>query len=155
MNSTSITISWDRVACLERNSEITGYILTYSTATATSGQTFENAVNISGTGPENRVFTVSELLPQTDYIFTVRAVNSDGLMGPPATLSARTTENPPVITTSEFFMSTSDLFMSTTASTSPPVSATLIGHGLVGGTLVLFLGILLVAICVCYCHLRK
>ena len=70
MTSTSITIQWDQVPCIEQNSEITGYIVRYSNST---GETQMAAV---------QMFTASGLTPNTTYYFQVAAVNSDGEEGP-------------------------------------------------------------------------
>ena len=40
-----------------------------------------------GTGLADRVFTATGLLPRTSYTFNVMAVNSEGEVGPPATIS--------------------------------------------------------------------
>ncbi len=87
---TSITISWDRLDCLERNSEIAGYMVTYSKASDDSRptrQASEEVAIISGTGPESRTFTASGLLPQTSYTFTVRANSTEGMLGSPTVTS--------------------------------------------------------------------
>ena len=68
MTSTSITIQWDQVPCIEQNSEITGYIVRYST-----GETQMAAV---------QMFNASGLTPNTTYSFQVAAINSDGEVGP-------------------------------------------------------------------------
>ena len=73
VTSTSITILWDQVPCIEQNSEITGYIVRYSNST---GETQMAAVQNS------QIFTASGLTPNTAYSFQVAAVNSDGEEGP-------------------------------------------------------------------------
>ncbi len=76
---------------MERNSEITGYVVTYITTSdalrPTRQASEEEVFVITGTDAESRVFTASGLLPQTNYTFTVRANNSESLLGPSATLS--------------------------------------------------------------------
>ena len=73
MTSTSISIQWDQVPCIEQNSEITGYIVRYNSS---SGETQMAPVQNS------QVFTASGLTPNTTYSFQVSAVNSDGEDGP-------------------------------------------------------------------------
>ena len=73
VTSTSITIQWDQVPCIEQNSEITGYIVRYSNST---GETQMAAVQNS------QMFTASGLTPNTAYSFQVAAVNSDDEVGP-------------------------------------------------------------------------
>ena len=93
-SGSSIAILWDRVECLERNSEITGYRVEY-------GRTEEDrrmgrqlreveVENIAGTGAENRRFMATGLLPRTSYTFNVMAVNSEGQTGPPAEIMGST-----------------------------------------------------------------
>ena len=72
MTSTSITIQWDQVPCIEQNSEITGYIVRYSNST---GETQMAAVQNS------QMFTASGLTPNAAYSFQVAAVNNDGEVG--------------------------------------------------------------------------
>lgn len=95
-NATSITISWDRVECLQRNSEITGYRVTYQ-STPTSRQTRQLAedvelanVTVDGTNTADRRFTAMRLLPRISYTLNVMAVNSESQIGPAATMSAIT-----------------------------------------------------------------
>ena len=70
-NSTSITIQWDRVECIERNSNITGYEVSYGV-----GTTFSTSRDIFGTDMRN--FTASNLIPRTQYIFGVVPVSVSG-----------------------------------------------------------------------------
>ena len=73
VTSSSITVQWNRVRCIDRNSEITGY-------TVRHGQTGSTTVNesVSGTSNSDRMFTASGLLPRTNYTFEVAAVSSEG-----------------------------------------------------------------------------
>ena len=66
-NSTSVTIQWDRVTCVLRNSDITGYQISYD------GET----VDVSGT--DMREFTASGLIPRTQYTFTVTPISNSGM----------------------------------------------------------------------------
>ena len=73
VTSTSITIQWDQVPCIEQNSEITGYIVRYSNST---GETQMAAVQNS------QMFTASGLTPNTAYSFQLVAVSSNDDVGP-------------------------------------------------------------------------
>ncbi len=61
----TITIQWDRVACIDKNSEIMGYRVTFG-PTSTSARTTETV-----TGTDMREYTASGLIPRTQYMFTV------------------------------------------------------------------------------------
>ncbi len=63
----SITIQWDRVPCISRNSEITGYIVAHSPP--------NTAAPISGT--DTREFTFS-VFPRTDYTIRVIPISGSG-----------------------------------------------------------------------------
>ncbi len=76
----SITIQWDRVACISRNSDITGYTVAYSLP--------NTIVPISGT--DTREFTFS-VFPRTDY--TIRVIpNSGSGAGPISQTITHTTD---------------------------------------------------------------
>ncbi len=63
-NLTSITISWDKVQCSERNSDITGYIIKYNgRSTTTTASTTQ--------------FTASQLFPSSTYTFQIAAMSSN------------------------------------------------------------------------------
>ena len=64
--STTITVQWGEVECIDRNGEITGYSVRYS-----GGGRFV-------TGGGTRQTTISGLTPSTDYTIEVAAVNSVG-----------------------------------------------------------------------------
>ena len=88
--ATSIAISWGRVSCVQRNSEITGYRVTYGrtespVARRQLGET--QVVDIAGTADSDRQFTATGLLPRTSYTFSVVAVSSEGETGEPATIT--------------------------------------------------------------------
>ena len=94
--ASSIAISWGRVECLQRNSEITGYRVEYGRTESNrpARQLMEMGVeDISGTEAANRRFMVTGLLPRRSYMFSVMAVNSEGQMGPPAEI-IQTTATP-------------------------------------------------------------
>ena len=66
----SLTVSWDEVPPSGQNGPITGYLLYYTNTT------FSDAINIIG--GENRVYTLTELIPYTNYTVTVAAYNDVG-----------------------------------------------------------------------------
>ena len=68
--STSITIQWDRVECLDRNSEITGYTVSYGSVSD----------DVSGT--DMREYTASGLIPRTRYSFIVTPISGTLFSGP-------------------------------------------------------------------------
>ena len=62
---TSITVQWTEVPCSDRNGEITGYTVEYSSTTPPTTNTMS--------GSSSRELVVGGLLPRTSYTFTVRA----------------------------------------------------------------------------------
>ena len=72
-NITNITIQWDRLDCQDRNGQIGGYRIVYSSSAAPS--TIIDAQRISGTEDSDRIFTATGLLPRSSYIFQVQANN--------------------------------------------------------------------------------
>ena len=74
VTSSSITVQWGRVSCIDRNSEITGYTVRYGQ----TGSTTTVMESVSGTSDSDRVFTASGLVPRTSYTFEVAAVSSEG-----------------------------------------------------------------------------
>ena len=62
-NLTSITINWNEVECIDRNSDITGYMIRFNGTNANSNTS---------------QFTVSQLFPSTTYKFQVAAVSING-----------------------------------------------------------------------------
>ena len=70
-------IQWGRVPCMTRNSNITGYMVRYSTG---GGITVN--VSVSGTDQSDRTYTASWLAPNTSYSIQVAAVTSTGATGP-------------------------------------------------------------------------
>ena len=65
-------MTWDRIPCVHRNGDITGYSIQHG-ATA-----FDNMATVTGTTDEMRTFEASGLEPLTTYMFRVAAVNSNG-----------------------------------------------------------------------------
>ena len=85
----SILIQWSRVPCINRNSNITGYTVRYST----SGGSTVN-VSVSGTGQSERTYTATPLAPNTSYSIQVAAVTSTGVTGPFSITVSETTPPP-------------------------------------------------------------
>ena len=85
----SIIIQWNRVPCINRNSNITGYTVRYSTG---DGSTV--SVSVSGTGQSERTYTATLLVPSTSYSIQVAAANSTGVTGPFSTNVTETTSPP-------------------------------------------------------------
>ena len=69
ITSTSITVKWGKVPCIERNGDITGYIVQYGSQTQ------------SVSGGSVTETTISNLTPSTTYNIQVAAVN-DADTGP-------------------------------------------------------------------------
>ena len=83
---TSITITWGRVPCEDRNVEITQYIGRYGP---------NSNLPISVIGTSNRMFTATGLIPRTSYTFEVEAAHFDPttfipFRGPSATVTGTT-----------------------------------------------------------------
>ena len=81
--STSITITWGRVPCEDRNVEITQYSGRYGP---------NNNLPISVIGTSNRMFTATGLVPRTSYAFEVEAAHFNpttfvSFRGPSATVT--------------------------------------------------------------------
>ena len=74
VTSSSITVQWGRVSCIDRNSEITGYTVRYGQ----TGSTTTVMESVSGTSDSDRMFTASGLIPRTNYTFEIAAVSSEG-----------------------------------------------------------------------------
>ena len=64
VNLTSITVQWTELPCSERNGEITGYTVEYSS----TSPSHTGMVSVSGL-----TTVVGGLLPRTSYTFSVRA----------------------------------------------------------------------------------
>ena len=72
MNVTNITIQWDRVNCRERNGRTDSYVVIYY---PTSNPSEREAMIVSGTGDDDRMFSINGLPPRTSYTFGVEASN--------------------------------------------------------------------------------
>ena len=88
-NPVSILIQWGRVRCINRNSNITGYTVRYSTG---GGSTV--SVSVSGTGQSERTYTATPLALSTSYSIQVAAVTNTGVTGPFSTAVTETTSPP-------------------------------------------------------------
>ena len=69
VNFTSITLTWQSLARLQQNGEITNYSIIYNESSKMSGPFVTTIPS----------FTASSLFPGTSYIFKVAAVNSEGI----------------------------------------------------------------------------
>ena len=74
---TNITVAWDAVNCIDRNSIIDGYEVRY-TPPSTSGS---DSVMVSGMGDVGGMITIVGLTPFTRYSIRVAAVNRVGDVG--------------------------------------------------------------------------
>ncbi len=68
MNFTSISISWQPVVCLQRNSPITSYNIRYTETSITTGRLSTTETS----------FVATSLFPGTSYTFEIAAANKDG-----------------------------------------------------------------------------
>lgn len=68
---TSITITWQRVPCVDRNTEVTQYVIRVGQTQVADTEGLVRQVH------EPRVFTVMELIPQTGYTIGVAAQRQD------------------------------------------------------------------------------
>ena len=66
-NLTSITVQWGEVPCEDRNGEITGCIVEYSSTSPSHSGT------LTVSGADTRTAVLGGLLPSTTYTITVRA----------------------------------------------------------------------------------
>ena len=75
VESVSMTVSWGEVSCNGRNGPINGYYLTYTNITSNTSYT----VNI--TGENNTMYTLTGLIPYTNYTVSIIPYNYD-MTGP-------------------------------------------------------------------------
>ena len=73
VTSSSITVQWGAVDCIDRNGDITGYSVRYGVQGSGSTQTRD----VSGGSVTEA--TISSLMPSTTYSIQVAAVNSAGI----------------------------------------------------------------------------
>ena len=81
---TTLSISWERVECLQRNSEITGYRLFIISFYGTRIR------NVTRMSSRNQTLTEMNLIPNTEYTIEIGAVNSNGGIGPNLTFNVTT-----------------------------------------------------------------
>ncbi len=97
----NITVEWGTVVCIDRNSEITGYVLRYGEASSDQREETE----IAGSGDEGGTSTITGLTPYTEYSIEVAAVNSDSQSGPFVDITTQTLQNSRSINSVSFFIS--------------------------------------------------
>ena len=73
MTSSSITVEWGEVNCIDRNGDITGYSVRYGVQGSGSTQTRDVS------GGATRQTTILDLSSSTTYSIQVAAVNSAGI----------------------------------------------------------------------------
>ena len=73
VTSSSITVQWGEVDCIDRNGDITGYSVRYGVQGSGSTQTRDVS------GGDTRQTTIPGLNPSTTYSIQVAAVNSAGI----------------------------------------------------------------------------
>ena len=73
INLTSITVEWMELPCSDRNGEITGYTVEYSSTTPPH----TNTITVSGSTTR---LAVGGLLPRTSYTFSVMAQGAAAAM---------------------------------------------------------------------------
>ena len=83
-SSSSITIQWGQVDCIDRNGDITGYSVRYTGGGST--QTVNVSRDFSG-----GIYVISNLEPSTNYSIGVAAMNGE-LIGPYSTAVNQLTE---------------------------------------------------------------
>ena len=85
-NGSSITVRWSPVPCLQRNSQITGYVVRYTEVT--SSRTTSADTNV--TGGSSTSITINGLQGSTHYSIEVAAVGAGetGVFSSPITANA-------------------------------------------------------------------
>ena len=76
-STTIISVQWDRVDCMQRNSDITGYVVSYGQR---GNESDRETVTVMGT--TDRTYTMVGLMASTQYVVIVAAMNSEGVTGP-------------------------------------------------------------------------
>ena len=77
-------MSWGRVACMDRNIEITRYVLIYGPSSDYSDRSGVFTMDIN----TYNVYTITGLLPRTDYTIQVRADHATAFGTLEGTMSA-------------------------------------------------------------------
>ena len=79
IEATSISIRWQHVSCIDRNTDnITGFKVSHH-PTSLDGVLNRKSHLIKGTDAKSRTFTANNLIPRTKYVFTVSAVYDDNI----------------------------------------------------------------------------
>ena len=76
-STTIISVQWDHVDCMQCNSDITGYVVSYGRRGNESNGETETVM-----GTTDLAYTVMGLNASTEYFVMVAAMNSDGVTGP-------------------------------------------------------------------------
>ena len=79
VNSTMISLRWNRINCIDRNSEITGY---HVMQLATGYYSYNDTIYVPGTALNNRRYNLTGVIPAAEYSIAVAAVNRNGTVGP-------------------------------------------------------------------------
>lgn len=87
--STNVTVNWSHIDCIDQNSEITGYSVSYYQGDGDGEEGIEEVV-VMGTNDSDRIYTATRLHPQTRYNFEVAAVNNYRQRGPTQNLTVIT-----------------------------------------------------------------
>ena len=85
LNSTSIHLEWSTVNCSEQNGNIMGYEIHYQPLEYPQLELTETVT----TNEQTMLFTATHLIPLTDYMFSVSAMNTNGT-GPNETITVTT-----------------------------------------------------------------
>ena len=72
VTSSSITVQWGAVNCIDRNGDIIGYSVRY-------GVQGSGSTPMSVSGPSTMDIDISGLIPDTSYAVEVAAENADGI----------------------------------------------------------------------------
>ena len=87
INSTAISIHWEHLSCINENSVVTGYNVTYSIVL--KDDVLEK-VGGEMVGRNILTYTATGLIPRTLYLFQVSSVNHQEVNGPSSDVSRET-----------------------------------------------------------------
>ena len=87
INSTAISIRWDRLSCINENSVVTGYNVTYRIVVKDD---ILEKVGGEVVRPNILTYTATRLIPRSLYMFQVSAVNLQNMNGPSSDVSKET-----------------------------------------------------------------
>ena len=79
VNSTMISLRWNRISCIDRNSEIIGYRVMQL---AIGYYSYNDTIYVPGTALNNRRYNLTGVVPAAEYSIAVAAVNRNGTVGP-------------------------------------------------------------------------